>query len=153
MALTEFTWQNCHTKFIQELQDVITTSSVLNWDKSIQRPKFSHEEINSSICNGPVFVLVLLRTSSRYTWLYHLYTWRNSWNRICPFSPCPLTVILKFYLFFNYGGLVTFPIIAELVHLLEIKRLTEKVKIGIYSIRTWSSVSANYTTHLILINS
>lgn len=44
---------------------------------------------------------------------------------------CPLTMIFKFYLFFNYDMLVTFPIIAELVHLLEIKRFPEKIKTGI----------------------
>lgn len=31
MAVMEFRWQYCHTKFIQELQNVITTSSVLNY--------------------------------------------------------------------------------------------------------------------------
>lgn len=46
-------------------------------------------------------------------------------------SPCPLTMIFTFYLFFNYDLLVTFPKIAELVHLLEVKRFPDKIKTGI----------------------
>jgi len=46
-------------------------------------------------------------------------------------SPCSLTMIFNFCFFLNYDLLVTFPVIAELVHLLEIKRFPEKIKTGI----------------------
>lgn len=46
-------------------------------------------------------------------------------------SACPLTMIFKFDLHFNYYLLVTFPIIAELVYLLEIKIFPEKMKTSI----------------------
>lgn len=46
-------------------------------------------------------------------------------------SACSLTIILNFYLLFNYDLLVSFPLVSELAHLLESKRFPEKIKTDI----------------------
>lgn len=65
MALMEFRWQYCHTKFIIKLQDVISTSQCIKL--LCGGPSSCHDEINGSILNVAVCVLIFLRTSGRYT--------------------------------------------------------------------------------------
>lgn len=133
MALMEFRWQYYHTKFIIKLQDVIFTG-LYKFEISLFVDWILLWLNKWQYLNGAVFVLIFLRYRGIFQadilgFIFH----KPEEIAVMGFlsSACSLTMILKFYLLFNYDLLANFPLISEFVHLLEIKRFPEKIRTGI----------------------
>lgn len=107
MALMEFRWQYCHSKFIIKLQDVISTSHCIKllWDTSICRPKSCHDEINGSILNGAVWsVLMYMECTNIYQKFRQVYSALSSiyQKEYLWWDFFPLPTLLQWILNFTY---------------------------------------------------